>query len=258
MDMFDFLESLWNANLHPSASVVANWASVLSLVLILLNTWRMSKISRFIEAEREKIDDIVQPFHLYCEIREAIQALQEHGPYELISAEQKSTILEGLVASKSCLELYFRQIHDLKGQRENIFLAAAHRYWDRKKPEKALEHFEKATEKAADDRELAECLYGLRACYALKGNHHACAIIDKRLNELQENPEEIAPSLYMKSGITMIFIYIRRFLPIRSVLPDTWEARFGLLRALTRRFQARRSAQSSSREHSSFDRNTEN
>lgn len=222
-----------------------SWASIVGLLGILLNIWRLSRISRFIEDEREKIEDIVQPFDLYCEIREAIQALQQHGPYELISEEKKSTILEGLIASKSCLDLYFHQIHDLKGQRDNIFLAAAHRYWDKKKPERALEHFEKATERAADDRELAECLYGLRACYALKRNHHACAIIDKRLNELQENPEHVPPSTYMKSGITMVFIYVQSFFrrkdrEHRSVLPRTWETRFGRLRDLPRRGHASR------------------
>lgn len=245
MNLLDFLKSIWRASLHPSVGVMANWASILSLFTVLFNTWRLSKISRFTENERDKIEDLVQPFDLYCEIQEAIQALQKHRPQELISDEQKNAILEGLAASKSCLDLYFRQIHGLKGQRDNIFLAAAHCYWDRKKTDKALEHFEKAVARATDDRELAECLYGLRACHAMKRNHHACAIIDKRLDELQEDAEQIAPSSYLKSGVNMVFIYVRGILrpkdgEPRSVLPGTWEARFGRLRDLPRGGHAHR------------------
>lgn len=240
MDIVDFLQSVWKANLDPSAGVVANWASVISLLVILFNTWRLSKISRFIEHEREKIEDIVKPFDLYCEIQEAIQDLQRHGPYDLISDERKSKILEGLAASKSCLDLYFRQIHDFRGRCENIYLAAAHRYWDRKNTDKALENFKKAAERAGNDEERAECLYGLRACYARKKQAENFARIDQQLTVMLSALDHVPPAQYARSRITMTFVYLQSYFRSKdggreSVLPGNFAGRFGYLSRLLRR-----------------------
>jgi tetratricopeptide (TPR) repeat protein len=224
-----------------------SWASIAGMTGVLYNARRLFKISRHIDREHEKIVDTIKPFDLYFKIQEAIQVLPKQGFYGSPSDEDRSNgqkILEGLNASTECLRLYFREVHGLVIQRDNIFLDVAHSYLSKNNSERALEYYKKALSRAKDCEEeddRIECLYGLRSCFALQGNYFACAVIDRELRRVHSQSERIDIPDQARGAFTMVSIktkvVLRKFLRPGKMgpdkpLPGTWPVLHGELRDL--------------------------
>lgn len=241
MDFFSQLGTLQDLAFWGS------WASIAGLAGVLYNTRRLSKISRHIDREHEKIVDTIKPFDLYYKIQEAIQVLPQQGLYHSPSAEDCSNgqkILNGLNASTECLRLYFREVHGLVIQRDNIFLDVAHTYLSKNNSERALEYYKKALSRAKECQEeddRIECLYGLRSCFARQGNYFACAVIDRELKRVHSQSEKIDLPDQARGAFTMVSIktqvVLRKLLrpgkrAQEKPLPGTWPVLHGELRDL--------------------------
>lgn len=224
-----------------------SWASLVSLLGVLYNCRRLSKIGRLIEREHEKIVDTIKPFDLYYKIQEATQLLPQQDLYSSTSAEDRrrsQQILDGLNASTECLRLYFREVHGLVVQRDNIFLDVAHTYLSKNNSERALEYYKKALSRAKERQEeedRIECLYGLRSCFALGGNHFACAVIDRELRRIHSRSEKIDLSDQARGAFTVILLKAQAALRRlgrsrkrgpRKPLPDFWPVFHGELHDL--------------------------
>jgi len=221
-------------------------ASIASLVGVLYNIRRLSKIARHIDREHEKIVDTIRPFDLYYKIQEAIQLLPQQGPYRSPSAEDWSNgqkILDGLNASTECLRLYFREVHGLVIHRDNIFLDVAHTYLSKNNTGKATEYYKKALSRAKElqeEEDRVECLYGLRSCFARQGNSFACAVIDRELRKIHSRSGKVDLADQVRGALTMLGIKSQAILSVlrpgkrihQKPLPGNWDFAHGVLRDL--------------------------
>jgi hypothetical protein len=240
IDFFSQLETLQNL------AFWGTWASIASLVGVLYNAQRLSKIARHIDREHEKIVDTIRPFDLYYKIQEAIQLLPQQGLHHSPSAEDRSNgqkVLDGLNASTECLRLYFREVHGLVIHRDNIFLDVAHTYLSKNNPERAMEYYKKAMSRAKElqeEEERVECLYGLRSCFARQSNSFACAVIDRELNRIHSKSGKVDLADQVRGTLTMLSIKSQAVLSIlrpgkrtqQTPLPGNWDFAHGILRDL--------------------------
>lgn len=224
-----------------------SWASIAGLAGVLYNTRKLANLSRRIDREHEKIVDTIRPFDLYCKIQEAIKVLPRHPLPRTATVEDRSTrekILDGLNASTECLRLYFREVHGLAVQRDNIFLDVAHAYLNKNNQERAMEYYKKALSRAKASREeddRIECLYGLRSYFALQGNYSVCAVIDQALARVHSRSVRLDLGEQARGAVTMVVIRVRVALrrlfrlgswAQRVPLPGTWPFLHGELRDL--------------------------
>jgi len=163
-----FMDFLSRVGAIQDLAFWGSWASIVSLVGVLYNIRRLAKVARLIDREHDKVVDTIKPFDLYLKIQEATQLLpQQHRSPSDSGNDHK--ILEGLCASTDCLRFYFRQVHGLEINRDNLFIDVAHSYLRKNNPSRAMEFYKKALSRAKEckkEEERVECLYGLRSCFA--------------------------------------------------------------------------------------------
>src|ERR1043166_869796 len=144
----------------------ANWVSVASLLGVIYSYVKLNQIQKIVEHEHDRVLEAMKPFDLFDAIRKLRKTLEADR-----HTKKKIAILKSLDDFSERLRSYFRQIHGLSGDTDNMYLEMGHCLLQKNRTEEALEHFRKALDvaKEKDDRdEEIECLAGLRECHALE------------------------------------------------------------------------------------------
>ena len=104
-------------------------ASIVGLIGIIFNTWRLSRVKKMIEEDRFKIAETMKPFDLYFNIQKTSHILkqQQNNPYAANEEkEQAGTLLKSLGEVAVYLRQYFREVHRIHKIRDNAYVDAGH------------------------------------------------------------------------------------------------------------------------------------
>ena len=122
-------------------------ASILGLLGIFLNTWRLSKVKKIVEEDRFRIAETMRPFDLYFNLQKTILILRQQQSNHLIAQEEKEKagmLLKGRTEVETCLRQYFREAHCIRKIRANAYVDAGHLFLVKNQPEEAKDYYEKA------------------------------------------------------------------------------------------------------------------
>jgi tetratricopeptide (TPR) repeat protein len=175
---------------HLDLAFWGSMASILGLLGILLNTWRLSKVKKLIEEDRFRLAEMMKPFDLYFNLQKATSILKRQQNRHSTSDEERdrlADLLKNLGEVAGCLRQYFREAHKIRNVRDNAYVDAGHLFLIKNDPEVAEEFYERALIEAdahKNKKDISECLQGLKVCSALLGDQEFFDDIDELADKL--------------------------------------------------------------------------